>query len=146
MLNARFVHSMPSSLSVQVFLALSTLEVAQHQIQRAKMASSNGTLAHLLPTGYKRMVSSWLEEDCPSFDYGGFVVGENMAEARLLGKSPVGQIFSSKVVLPYFLATAHIAAAMLLISLSYLLGPIHAFRMGNKTIPIVFQHLFSFLA
>ena len=30
----------------------------------------------------------WLEEDCPSFDYGGFVVGESMAEARLLGKSP----------------------------------------------------------
>ena len=33
------------------------------------------------------MVSAWLEEDCPSFDYGGFVVGESMAEARLLGKS-----------------------------------------------------------
>ena len=34
------------------------------------------------------MVSAWLEEDCPSFDYGGFVVGESMAEANLLGKSP----------------------------------------------------------
>ena len=34
------------------------------------------------------MVSAWLEEDCPSFDYGGFVVGECMAEAKLLGKSP----------------------------------------------------------
>ena len=34
------------------------------------------------------MVSAWLEEDCPSFDYGGFVVGESMAEAKLLGKSP----------------------------------------------------------
>ena len=33
------------------------------------------------------MVSAWLEEDCPSFDYGGFVVGESMAEAKLLGKS-----------------------------------------------------------
>lgn len=36
------------------------------------------------------MVCAWLEEDCPSFDYGGFVVGEKMGEARLLGKSPVG--------------------------------------------------------
>jgi len=36
------------------------------------------------------MVSDWLEEDCPSFDYGGFVVGEALAEARLLGKSTVG--------------------------------------------------------
>ncbi|KAI4260007.1 MAG: hypothetical protein LQ352_000503 [Teloschistes flavicans] len=34
------------------------------------------------------MVSAWLEEDCPSFDYGGFVVGEEVKEARLLGKSP----------------------------------------------------------
>ena len=34
------------------------------------------------------MVSAWLEEDCPSFDYGGFVVGESTAEAKLLGKSP----------------------------------------------------------
>ena len=56
------------------------------------MASLNRRLAHLLPTGYERVVSSWLEEDCPSFDYGGFVVGENMAEARLLAKSSVGQI------------------------------------------------------
>jgi len=52
------------------------------------MASAHGTLSHLLPQTYKRMVSSWLEEDCPSMDYGGFVVGEGMGEARLLGKSP----------------------------------------------------------
>lgn len=54
------------------------------------MASTHGELSHLLPSTYKRMVSEWLEEDCPSFDYGGFVVGEKMAEARLLGKSEVG--------------------------------------------------------
>lgn len=52
------------------------------------MASNHGSVAHLLPQTYKRMVSAWLEEDCPSFDYGGFVVGESMAEAKLLGKSP----------------------------------------------------------
>ncbi|KAK3168083.1 hypothetical protein OEA41_004529 [Lepraria neglecta] len=52
------------------------------------MATSSGNVAHLLPQTYKRMVSTWLEEDCPSFDYGGFVVGEAMAEAKLLGKSP----------------------------------------------------------
>ena len=43
------------------------------------MASNHGTVAHLLPQTYKRMVSAWLEEDCPSFDYGGFVVGEAIA-------------------------------------------------------------------
>jgi len=47
------------------------------------------TVAHLLPQSYKRTVSQWLEEDTPSFDYGGFVVGEEMTEARLLGKSKV---------------------------------------------------------
>ena len=51
------------------------------------MASDHGRVAHLLPQTYKRMVSEWLEEDCPSFDYGGFVVGESMAEAKLLGKT-----------------------------------------------------------
>ncbi|MCJ1226358.1 hypothetical protein MMC12_003008 [Toensbergia leucococca] len=54
------------------------------------MASAHGSVSHLLPPSYKRMVSAWLEEDCPNFDYGGFVVGEKAGEARLLGKSPVG--------------------------------------------------------
>ena len=49
-------------------------------------ALAHGTVAHLLPQTYKHLISSWLEEDAPSFDYGGFVVGEEMAEARLLGK------------------------------------------------------------
>ena len=52
-------------------------------------ASDHGTVAHLLPPSYKRMVAEWLEEDCPSFDIGGFVVGEEVMEARLLGKSEV---------------------------------------------------------
>lgn len=53
-------------------------------------APAHGKVAHLLPQTYKRLVSEWLEEDTPSLDYGGFVVGEDMAEARLLGKSKVG--------------------------------------------------------
>ncbi|PGH16115.1 nicotinate-nucleotide diphosphorylase (carboxylating) [Polytolypa hystricis UAMH7299] len=51
------------------------------------MASSHGNLGDLLPQTYKRMISEWLEEDCPSFDYGGFVVGEAEGEAKLLGKA-----------------------------------------------------------
>ncbi|KAI9822439.1 MAG: 37S ribosomal protein, mitochondrial [Pycnora praestabilis] len=61
------------------------------------MASSHGTVSHLLPQSYKRMVAAWLEEDVPSYDYGGFVVGEAPGEARLLGKS-VGMIAG----LPFF--------------------------------------------
>jgi nicotinate-nucleotide pyrophosphorylase (carboxylating) len=52
-------------------------------------APAHGNLAHLLPPGYKRQVSAWLEEDAPSMDYGGFVVGDAPSEARLLGKSKV---------------------------------------------------------
>ncbi|KAK2812172.1 hypothetical protein FQN50_001529 [Emmonsiellopsis sp. PD_5] len=51
------------------------------------MASFHGQLSHLLPLTYKQTISAWLEEDCPSFDYGGFVVGETEGEAKLLGKS-----------------------------------------------------------
>ena len=49
-------------------------------------APAHGTVAHLLPQTYTNLVASWLAEDAPSFDYGGFVVGDEMAEARLLGK------------------------------------------------------------
>jgi len=52
-------------------------------------APAHGAVAHLLPQTYKRLVSEWLEEDTPSFDYGGFVVGEELSEAKLLGKSEV---------------------------------------------------------
>ena len=52
-------------------------------------APAHGNVAHLLSPSYKSTVAAWLEEDTPSFDYGGFVVGAGVAEARLLGKSEV---------------------------------------------------------
>jgi nicotinate-nucleotide pyrophosphorylase (carboxylating) len=42
--------------------------------------------SHLLPPSWKSQVATWLHEDTPSFDYGGFVVGEAPREAFLLGK------------------------------------------------------------
>lgn len=53
------------------------------------MASDYGNVAHLLPTTYKQTVAAWLTEDTPSFDYGGFVVGEDEKAATLYGKSAV---------------------------------------------------------
>ncbi|KAA1466713.1 nicotinate-nucleotide diphosphorylase [Dentipellis sp. KUC8613] len=51
------------------------------------MASSTiPSYAHLLPPSWKTQVTAWLAEDTPSFDYGGFVVGEDQREAFLLGK------------------------------------------------------------
>ena len=42
----------------------------------------------LLPPSWTAIIPTWLAEDTPSFDYGGFVVGDRPAEARLLAKSP----------------------------------------------------------
>lgn len=53
------------------------------------MASSYGNLAHLLPPSWKAVITGWLAEDTPSFDFGGFVVGEEVQEAYLLGKQEV---------------------------------------------------------
>ncbi|CAO3681388.1 unnamed protein product [Umbelopsis ramanniana] len=43
--------------------------------------------AHLLPNGYKAQVAQWLQEDTPSFDYGGYVVGELDQKAVLYCKA-----------------------------------------------------------
>lgn len=48
-----------------------------------------GDFSHLLPPSWKSVITSWLAEDTPSFDYGGFVVGEGEEEAFLWGKSEV---------------------------------------------------------
>jgi len=42
--------------------------------------------AHLLPPSWKPQITAWLTEDTPSFDYGGYVVGEAQRTAYLLGK------------------------------------------------------------
>lgn len=54
-----------------------------------------GTYAHLLPPSWKAIITAWLAEDTPSFDYGGFVVGETLEEATLWGKSEVCPLPSS---------------------------------------------------
>ncbi|GBE80015.1 Quinolinate phosphoribosyl transferase [Sparassis latifolia] len=48
--------------------------------------SSPESYEYLLPPSWKPQVTAWLAEDTPSFDYGGFVVGEAHREAFLLGK------------------------------------------------------------
>ncbi len=48
--------------------------------------TSSPSFAHLLPPSWKTQVAAWLAEDTPSFDYGGFVVGEAPRAAFLFGK------------------------------------------------------------
>nr|POE48804.1 nicotinate-nucleotide pyrophosphorylase [carboxylating] [Quercus suber] len=63
-------------------------------------APAHGDVAHLLPPTWKRSIPAWLEEDTPSFDYGGFVVGETPATAHLFAKSQgvlAGVPFASEI-------------------------------------------------
>ncbi|ODV84038.1 hypothetical protein CANARDRAFT_177211 [[Candida] arabinofermentans NRRL YB-2248] len=49
----------------------------------------NPDYQHLLPSSssWKPTITSWLNEDIPSFDYGGYVVGSNIQTATLYCKS-----------------------------------------------------------
>ncbi|PWN97504.1 nicotinate-nucleotide diphosphorylase [Tilletiopsis washingtonensis] len=49
--------------------------------------SSAANFADLLPPSWAQVIPQWLAEDCPSFDYGGFVVGSAPREATLWAKS-----------------------------------------------------------
>lgn len=51
------------------------------------MALDHGSLEHLLPASWKAQITAWLAEDTPSFDYGGFVVGDVPRTATLWAKS-----------------------------------------------------------
>lgn len=52
------------------------------------MATSTPFASLLQPVVLRRLAQVWLEEDTPSFDYGGHVVGEREETAVILAKSP----------------------------------------------------------
>lgn len=43
--------------------------------------------SHLLSPNYREDIVKWIKDDCPTFDIGGFVVGEKIEQANLLCKS-----------------------------------------------------------
>ena len=45
------------------------------------------SLAYALPPNWKSCITQWLQEDVPSFDYGGYIVGEKIDRAILWGKT-----------------------------------------------------------
>jgi len=54
------------------------------------MTTTNvGNLECLLPPSWKTSITEWIREDTPSFDYGGYVVGDSDEVAVLYGKSKV---------------------------------------------------------
>ncbi|KAF9076863.1 Quinolinate phosphoribosyl transferase [Rhodocollybia butyracea] len=59
----------------------------------------SNSLEHLLPPSWKPQVAAWLAEDIPSFDYGGYVVGDAEREAFLLGKGKTPAVLAGA---PFF--------------------------------------------
>ncbi|KAI9599384.1 Quinolinate phosphoribosyl transferase [Syncephalis fuscata] len=51
------------------------------------MSQLTASFEHLLPSSWQQLIADWLKEDVPSFDYGGFVVGDFPQVAVLYGKS-----------------------------------------------------------
>jgi len=56
-------------------------------------------LAHILPPSWEAQVVEWLKEDTPSFDWGGYVVGEVHREAFLFGKGKTPAVLAG---VPFF--------------------------------------------
>lgn len=54
---------------------------------------------HLLPPSWKSQVNDWLVEDTPSFDYGGYIVGETERTAFLFGKGKQPAVLAGR---PFF--------------------------------------------
>jgi len=60
-----------------------------------------GDYGHLLPQGWNTIVNAWFQEDCHSFDYAGYVVGETEETATLYGKSRVSTQCTNSSIDPY---------------------------------------------
>lgn len=64
--------------------------------------------SHVLPPHYRELVVDWLKDDVPTFDIGGYVVGDSLVEAYLLAKGiPEGHSEVGGIVLagvPFFTA------------------------------------------
>ncbi|KAI9652432.1 MAG: hypothetical protein M1831_006775 [Alyxoria varia] len=105
-------------------------------------APTHGNTAHLIPPQVlQRMVGSWLEEDAPGFDYGGFVVGEGRAEARLLGKSMgilAGVPFFNEVFrqlgceVYWFIPESHTTSPQTRKHIATVHGPVRSLLLGER--------------
>jgi hypothetical protein len=78
---------------------LFSLECKQSTSGLFQIPFMSKSLEHLLPPGWKTQITTWLTEDVPSFDYGGYVVGEAHREAFLFGKGHSAAILAGS---PFF--------------------------------------------
>lgn len=63
------------------------------------LSTAAGDFSTLLPQNLDRTIQQWLEDDMPSFDVGGMVVGSKIQSAQLFMKTTTGCIFAGK---PFF--------------------------------------------
>jgi len=69
-----------------LFICSSPVLFRDESISDRALPTMSSSFEYLLPPSWKTQVTDWLKEDAPSFDYGGYVVGEAHREAFLLGK------------------------------------------------------------
>ena len=73
--------------STALLRKVSRIRIRPKTVTMHTVAVEKGHLPDLLPPTWKSQVASWLAEDTPSMDYGGFVVGAAPRTATLWGKS-----------------------------------------------------------
>ncbi|KAL6065409.1 Nicotinate-nucleotide pyrophosphorylase [carboxylating] [Balamuthia mandrillaris] len=66
------------------------MQQQQQQPEQQRSGDEGRALHGLLGWGWESVVDEWLREDVPSFDYGGYVVGDKEELAVLLGKGQGG--------------------------------------------------------
>ena len=81
------IPSLHSSSPLQFSFLLLFLSSFFYFFQMAEYAS-------LLPPSWQTKVTEWIHEDIPSFDYGGFVVGNQPEKAILWGKTKASKLLS----------------------------------------------------
>ncbi|KAF3764986.1 hypothetical protein M406DRAFT_61991 [Cryphonectria parasitica EP155] len=89
------------------------------------MALDHGSLEALLPSHWKTQITTWLAEDTPSFDYGGFVVGDVPRTATLYAKS--GGILAG---IPFFNEVFHQCGCT--VELATVTGPARGILLGER--------------
>lgn len=72
---------------IRVKTVSSCLRPSTHPSQLQQLKRMEHEFEHTLPANWQKLVQTWLDEDLPGFDVGGYVVGDKEETAILYGKA-----------------------------------------------------------
>ncbi len=102
------------------------------------MTPPTNSYEHLLSPNWKSHIAEWLAEDTPSFDYGGYVVGEVERHAFLLGKGHQPAVLAGSPFVTEIFAQLGCKLGLSInvrLSLSYLVSQGRVARSGRRHLP-----------